>query len=544
MISFVKPMRVLLINSNREQSPWPAAPIGLSMVACATEQAGHEVSFLDLAFAKKPPRDVRERAAAFQPDVIGISIRNLDNCNFDAPRFYLDEVRDDVVKVAREVAVKAKVVIGGAAVNLAPWDILQHVGADYALAGEGEKALPDFLDGLARGVELQAIPGVVDRLGKKPEPNYAPQFSGDRVFNGEPPAGRSQVDDFEVRGKSELYRWVDWPTYVGHGAPYPIQTKRGCALRCTYCAYNNIEGRTYRTREPKLIADEIEQVVKEYGVRSIDFVDSTFNIPEKHAVALCDELSQRKLPEDVELSTMGINPAAMSTELLQSMRRAGFRHVMCTPESASNVTLKSLKKGFNRDQVEFAAAQLKKANINTLWFFMFGAPGETVETIKESLDFCERHVRDEDVALFTAGIRVYPGTPLEKECKEAGWFADDDNLVRPSWYVAPTITIADMYRLLIEAAIDHPNWTTAAEGILNPGIVSFVERSYRFFGGRAPLWSKLPQIFRFMGKMGVRKKVLLKMNDLLISRTPAQLPNVEEMKARQANRPLRLKVQA
>ena len=89
-----------------------------------------------------------------------------------------------------------------------------------------------------------------------------------------------------------------------------------------------------------------------------------------------------------------------------------------------------------------------------------------------------------------------------------------------------------MYRLLIEGAIDHPNWMTAAEGILNPGMVSFVEKTYRMFGGKAPLWSKMPGLFRFMSKMGVRKKVLMKINDLLVSRTPAQLPNVEEMKAR------------
>src|SRR5258706_14464516 len=124
-------MRVLLINSNREPSPWPAAPIGLSMVACATEAAQHEVSFLDLAFARNPAKETRARAAEFSPDVVGISIRNLDNCNFDAPRFYLDEVRDEVVRVAREACPRAKVVVGGAAVNLAPWDILHHVEGDY-----------------------------------------------------------------------------------------------------------------------------------------------------------------------------------------------------------------------------------------------------------------------------------------------------------------------------------------------------------------------------------------------------------------------------
>src|SRR5262249_53173596 len=156
-------MRVLLINSNREQSPWPAAPIGLSMVACATEAAGHEVSFLDLAFAESPAHETRARLTELSPDVIGISIRNLANCNFDAPRFYLDEVRDEVVRVARQASPKAKVVIGGAAVNLAPWDILQHVEADYALAGEGEQAMPAFLKALAAGADLWKVPGVLDR---------------------------------------------------------------------------------------------------------------------------------------------------------------------------------------------------------------------------------------------------------------------------------------------------------------------------------------------------------------------------------------------
>jgi len=517
-------MRVLLINSNREQSPWPAAPVGLSMVACATEAAGHEVSFLDLAFAANPSYETRARVLELAPDVIGISIRNLDNCNFDAPRFYLDEVRDDVVAVARQARPAAKVVIGGAAVNLAPWDILQHVEADFALAGEGEQALPAFLRALAAGAALEKVPGVLDRKGLRPKPDYARAFGGDRVFNGEPPAGRSMVLDFETRGRSELFRWVNWQTYVKNGAPYPIQTKRGCALRCVYCAYNNIEGRTYRCRDPRLIADEIEEVVRGHGVRAIDFVDSTFNIPPAHAIALCDELGRRKLPADLELSTMGVNPAVMSTELLDSMKRAGFSHVMCTPESASNVTLKSLRKGFDRAQVIFAAEQLRKAGLKTLWFFMFGAPGETADTAKETLDFCERYVAESDVALFTAGIRVYPGTPLEKTCKEEGWFAAEDPLLKPSWYVAPTISVADMYRLLIEGAIDHPNWMTAAEGILNPGMVSFVERGYRLLGGKGPLWARMPELFRFMSRLGVRKKILLRINELLVSRTPAQLP--------------------
>src|SRR4030095_8578175 len=101
------------------------------------------------------------------------------------------------------------------------------------------------------------------------------------------------------------------------------------------------------------VVDEIAEAVTEHGVRAVDFVDSTFNLPLSHSRALLAELASRALP--VELSTMGLNPAGVTAELVADMKRAGFRSVMCTPESASEVTLKSLQKGFGKHAVIRAA---------------------------------------------------------------------------------------------------------------------------------------------------------------------------------------------
>src|SRR5262249_21934284 len=162
-------------------------------------------------------------------------------------------------------------------------------------------------------------------------------------------------------------------------------TKRGCALRCSYCVYNNIEGRKYRLRHPVRIVDEIEEVARGWGVRHVDFVDSTFNLPLSHTLELCEELAARSVR--VDLSTMALNPAATTPALLAAMRCAGFANVMCTPESASDTMLASLRKGFRRDDVIRAASHLRQAGLRTFWFFMLGAPGETIDTVRETLDF-------------------------------------------------------------------------------------------------------------------------------------------------------------
>src|SRR5215207_9332095 len=156
-------MKVLLINPNREQVPWPAIPVGLCTVASATARAGHDVNVLDLAFSKQPGKDTLRRVRKEQPDVIGVTIRNIDNCNFELPHFYLQEIRDQVLQVAREARPAAKIVIGGSAVNVSPADCFDYLQADYALVGEGELAMVELCEALEQRRPLSGVSGLLER---------------------------------------------------------------------------------------------------------------------------------------------------------------------------------------------------------------------------------------------------------------------------------------------------------------------------------------------------------------------------------------------
>ena len=494
-------MNVLLVNPNREQMPWPAVPLGLCMVATGLDKAGHDVQVLDLAFSRDPYRDTLDAVRERSPDAIGITVRNIDNCNFESPVFYLEEIRDTVIRAAREAAPSAHVIIGGSAVNVSPRDCFDYLGADFALVGEGENAMGDLLDGLESGAQ-RPVQGLLARAAQKQKllPTVGP-----RPAPGEPVSGRAVVEDLTAV-RSEPWRWVDLKRYAARGAPYSVQTKRGCALKCVYCVYNVIEGRTYRLRKPEDIVDEVEEAVVEHGVSYVDFVDSTFNLPLSHGRALCDELARRALR--VELSTMGLNPTGVREEFVRDMRRAGFRTVMCTAESASDVTLKSLQKGYDKRTVIRAAQALRKADLRTFWVFMIGAPGETMSTVRETLEFCEEYVSPSDMVLFSTGIRVYAGTPLEERCKEMGWFEPDDKLFYPSWFLSPELDLEELYHMLTRAAESHPNWMTNAETVVSPGLATIMKSAFRVVGWKGPFWQHLPKLHRIVSHTGSRQRGL------------------------------------
>ena len=144
----------------------------------------------------------------------------------------------------------------------------------------------------------------------------------------------------------------------------------------------------------------------------------------------------------------------------------------------------------------------------TYWFFMLGAPDETIDTVRETLAFCEEHISPTDMVLFTTGIRVHAGTPLAQRCKASGWFEADDNLFEPSWYVSPALDLRELYALLVDAAAAHPNWMTNAETVLDPNRAAWMKRIFRLLGWKGAFWLHLPRVFRWAARSGARQKGL------------------------------------
>jgi len=435
--------RVLLVSTNRERQPYPVVPNGLACVASALDAAGHRVRFLDLCFASDPVASARRAAAEFKPDVIGVSVRNIDNSDAIALRHYTPEARS-VLHALRQAAPGAKVIAGGAAFGVAPEALFRDLGVDYAVAGDGERASVALVDALSSGAPIEALPGLVrDR-------------SGTVAFT--PPGEDADLDSL---ARPSLHRWIDLARYQRHGATIPIQTKRGCVYKCVYCTYRNVEGWGYRTRDPELVADEIEELKIKAGVHHFDFVDSTFNSPPGHAIQVCEAITRRRL--GVQLDTTNFTPATASAELLGAMKTAGFRSLGITAESASDPVLEKLEKGFDAAKVREVAERVEKFGIRTLWIFLVGGPGETAETVEETLAFAAWRLRRGDAVYLTVGLRIYPGTTLHRIAIAEGVVPAGSTLLDPTFYFSSAIQFGSTVARLKKFAADHPRFMFSAD---------------------------------------------------------------------------------
>jgi len=390
--------RVLFVNANETTRPYRVAPLGLAFVATDTERAGHEVRFVDLPQTTKGQRQFLAALRDWQPEYIALGIRNLDNSDFHALETYLDGPAK-LIQEARRIVPQARVIVGGPAGTVEPERVAKTTGCDHLILGEGEESLPQLLARLEAG---EVVPRIVGADAK------GTPF---RLTNpGALPA-------------PALHRWVEsFAPYLRGDAGYPVQTKRGCPLKCTYCTYGRIEGVRYRFLNPNAIADEIEGALGR-GIRDFEFVDSTFNLPVNHALEVLGALRARNLRANY-IGT-GLNPRQLPDELLESMRSLGFRSVILTAESASDVMLASYEKNYRRDRLFTAADSLQRHGIRALWVFLLGGPGETPETVEQTLSFIAEKVPSPNAVYITSGIRIYPGSPIGDELDRGRLSAED-----------------------------------------------------------------------------------------------------------------------
>ncbi len=397
--------KVLLVNTNTEKAPYPVAPLGLCLLASAIESK-YEVRVYDGMFEE--PGNLENTITEFNPDYIGFSIRNIDDVVMDRPKFYIDEILKKFINPAKEIT-NVPVILGGSGFSIFPKELMDLSGADWGVVGEGEQVFPALLDLLDKDRNRTGIPRILDSSSLD---NIHQDF-----YNGS--------KDFPF---SEIDRHIRFGPYIQKGA-YAVQTKRGCSHSCIYCNYPLIEGRNFRPRDPGAIADEIEQAVHRMGSITFEFVDSTFNDPDGHAEAICREIIRRKLK--VRLRTMGINPIHASEELFGLMMEAGFAQIDATPDSASAGMLKNLEKGFGAEDIRKMAKLIRKSGLPTMWFFLFGGPGETVKTIGETADFIEEYVDPGDLVYLNSGLRIYPGTPLYKVALSEGYIRKGQPILYP-----------------------------------------------------------------------------------------------------------------
>jgi radical SAM superfamily enzyme YgiQ (UPF0313 family) len=458
-------MKILLISTNRNTLPMPVMPIGACIVAHAAERAGNTVFFLDLMSAKAPLVEIEAALTRWKPDVVALSVRNIDNNDMRGTVFFLDELQGIVHTIRTRTSVP--IILGGAALGVMPEQILHLVSAACAVVGDGELVVPLLLERISRHESFRDVPGVAS------------------IENGVFQRNSSAASEFSpICPMPDYHRWLNIPAYLSQMATVPIQTKTGCQFQCVYCTYPKIEGSSCRLKEPASIADAVLRLAAA-GLRNIEFVDSVFNAPLEHAMEVCAALTRAK--HDARLQCLELNPRDFDDGLVTAMEQAGFVGMGITLESASDPVLKGLRKGFTSREVHHAAEVVRRHRIPCAWIFMLGGPGETRETVRETLEFAKKHIRPRDVAFFNTGIRIYPGTELESVARTEGVLSlPPEEMLAPVFYVSPGVDAGWLDQELKNAMNSRMNFINMAS--MGHSLLPTIHRISHTLGLRPPLW--------------------------------------------------------
>ena len=457
-------MNILIISTNRAVSPMPVMPIGACIVAEAAERAGHSVTLVDLMFSADPVSAIEAALGRAKYDLVGLSIRNIDNNDMYGTVFYINELAPLVDAVRRRT--DAAIVLGGASLTVMPEEILRAVGADCAVIGDGEVTFPRLLERMARHEPWEDLPGIA--------------FLRDGAFRINPLSLASSIEC----AAPAYHRWTDQRAYRLHLSTVPVQTKIGCQFQCVYCTYRKIEGSAYRLSDPECAADAVSRLAAS-GLRDIEFVDSVFNAPYEHALALCDALARKK--HGARLQSLELNPRFFDDGLVTAMERAGFTGMGVTVESASDPVLQSLRKGFTVREVRHAAEVVRRHSLPCAWIFLLGGPGETRETVTETLRFAETAIRPEDVAFFNIGIRIYPGTGIESVARQQGVLTlPPGEMLAPAFYLSPEVDAAWIRERVKNSMSSRMNFMSV-DSFSFPYLPVIHRMGYRL-GLRPPLW--------------------------------------------------------
>jgi radical SAM superfamily enzyme YgiQ (UPF0313 family) len=432
-------MKVLLVATNRERSPYPVAPLGVLCVAAAARAAGHEVKFLDLGPTRTPQSALRTALAADKFQAVAFGIRNLDNCWSFSPRLYFDEVRELVETVRHHF--DGPLILGGSGFSVSPQGWMRRLHPDCGVIGEGERAFPEVLTRLETGRSLEGMEGVITNT------------DGD---------GRGGAPARAIESLAQLpmaaHEFCSYNRYTRRGGFVGVQTKRGCPFKCAYCIYPELEGRRYRLRPPEAVVQEVETVATRAKMRDFFFVDSVFNDPRNHALAICNELRRRRLP--VRWSGF-CNPMGFDAELAHAMKAGGCAGVEFGLDVASDKMLAALNKPFGQEETRIALQAAHDAGLPVAIYLLFGGPGETWADVEETQNFLN-DCAEANAVFATIGIRVYEGTPMARIAVRDGQMKPDQDLFEPAYYLSPGLA-EDTENKLDRIARRRAEWTSPAD---------------------------------------------------------------------------------
>ena len=376
-IAFIGPKWNEMVNA------YPS--LGLGYLAAVGEQDGHDCRIFD--FGLRPNRSLAEEVQDvidFKPDLVSFTSMTTSYASVEESAALLKD------------ALGVTTIIGGPHATSLPDETLQNPHLDYLVYGEGEEIFQDFLRGLSAGATHW---GDIRGLWYKQD--------GKVISGGE----RELIKDLDALPfpARHLFELDKYPLYAPNGEPMlTVLSSRGCPWNCSFC-FKGIVGRTYRQRSPESIADELQHVIDNYGVRNFYFIDDLFTIDVRRLEKIMDYFIDEKM--DVRWRCLArvdrVNP-----DLLKKMYQAGCRQVHYGIESGNDEVLKRTAKHIRLDQVRDAVKWTADAGIHSKGYFILGLPGDTEDTMAETIEFAAG--LDLSEAMFSIATPM-PGTQLWTE---------------------------------------------------------------------------------------------------------------------------------
>lgn len=360
-------MKLLLINPNRYQSP-PVIPLALEYLAGALDGTHHQVEVVDLCFTESPYNKLHGAITSFQPDVAGLTIRQLDTALYPNNQCFINDIKTMVNYCHQH---KLKVILGGSGFSIIPRKLLEYTQADYGITGPGENALPALLNKLESG-------------------NFVPKITGGYSFFRENSCYLTRK------------RMIDYTSYIHHDGIVGFRTQIGCPENCFFC----IEGQNpVIYHEPDIVSAEIK-ALKQEGYQNFHLCDSEFNIHLPHSKAICRAIIQKA--GKIEWSAY-MKPEPFSEELFELMQQSGVQSITLSIDTLSYPPSTHKK-------IEPLFRMAAKQNIQIMVDLSVGAPYENPAHSKAMIEFLDKQPVVETGV--NAYYRVYPSTPLHHQIQQ------------------------------------------------------------------------------------------------------------------------------
>ena len=346
-------MKVLLISANTLTTPYPVYPLGLDYVADAIA-ADHEIKIVDINNLGEHG-SLGKEVNDYLPDIIGLSLRNIDSADSVNRKGFISEYQE-YVKAIREYS-NAPLVLGGSGFTLFPAEVMEALGAEYGIIGEGERfAL------LLKAIEKQEDPSRIPGIITMPEERAIPDpFDSSFSLNYVPDISRTGY-------------------YLKNGGMLNLQTKRGCTSQCIYCTYPLIEGSRLRLIPPEDVAKNALRL-QDAGAKYFFVIDSVFNSDYSHSIEVARAFKNAgvSIPWGAFFA-----PTEPPEGYFGIMADAGLSHVEFGTESLSASMLKTYKKPFGIRHVVSAHRAAVEAGLFTAHYFLLGGPGEDEDSLNET----------------------------------------------------------------------------------------------------------------------------------------------------------------